>query len=122
MLPEIADIWIEQTHTQELAEIASLKLYQYMPYASVMAYKWMACTKKYYQIAAYNILGLLFNRGMTPNEFGINEFLDQAATALNNHDIGIRHAAYNCLIRFENLGAYYAILVHNVMKSKSIIF
>lgn len=122
MLPEIADIWMEQTHTQELAEIAASKLYQYLPFASVMAYEWMASDKKYYQIAAYNILGQLFKRGMAPNEFGINEFLDQAAAALKDSDIGIKHAAYNSLVHFENLGADYAVLTQKAMKSQGIDF
>ncbi len=122
MLPEVAEIWMEQTHTQEIAEITALKLYQYLPFASVMAYEWIASDKKYHQIAAYNILGHLFARGMSPNELGINEFLDQAATALKDPDMGIRHAVYNSLVRFENLGVDYVRLASNAMKSQGIDF
>ena len=110
----------EQTHTQEMAEIAASKLYQYLPFASVMAYEWIATDKVYYQIAAYNILGRLFARGMAPNELGINEFLDQVAVALQDDNIGVRHAAYNCLTRFEDLGDDYALLAQKAMRSQGL--
>ena len=120
MLPEVVDVWMEQTHTQEMAEIAASKLYQYLPFASVMAYEWIATDKVYYQIAAYNILGRLFARGMAPNELGINEFLDQVAVALQDDNIGVRHAAYNCLTRFEDLGDDYALLAQKAMRSQGL--
>lgn len=120
MLPEMADIWMEQTQTQELAEIASLKLYQHLPFAPTLAYKWLACDKKYYQIAAYNILGQLFNRGIIPNELHTNELLEHAVAALKGSDLGIKHAVFNCLTRLENLSADYATLVSTKMKSHGI--
>lgn len=120
MLPEVVDVWMEQTHTQEMAEIAASKLYQYLPFASVMAYEWIATDKEYYQIAAYNILGRLLARGMAPNELGINEFLDQVAVALQDDNIGVRHAAYNCLTRFEDLGDDYALLAQKAMRSQGL--
>ena len=33
MLPEVADIWMEQTPNLEIAEQAAFNLYQYLPYA-----------------------------------------------------------------------------------------
>ena len=33
MLPEIVDIWMEQTPNQEIAEQAAFNLWQYLPYA-----------------------------------------------------------------------------------------
>ena len=106
MLPEVVDVWMEQTHTQEMAEIAASKLYQYLPFASVMAYEWIATDKVYYQIAAYNILGRLF--------------LDQVAVALQDDNVGVRHAAYNCLTRFEDLGDDYALLAQKAMRSQGL--
>lgn len=120
MLPEIVDIWMEQVRTMELAEILALKLFQYLDYAPVMAYEWMATDKVYHQVAAYHILSRIFSRGMIPNEFGINEFLDQAAVALQDDNISVRHAAYNCLCKFEELGDGYALLAHNAMRSQGV--
>ena len=33
VLPEVIDIWMEQTDTQEIAEQAAFNLYQYLPFA-----------------------------------------------------------------------------------------
>ena len=38
VLPEVIDIWMEQTDCQEIAEQASFNLYQYLPYAADKAY------------------------------------------------------------------------------------
>lgn len=120
MLPEVAEIWMEQTHTQELAEVAAFNLYQYLPYAPAMAYRWMAMTGAFYQIAAYHILGRLFARKMEPNELGINEFLDQVAVALRDDNLGVRHAAYNCLCRFEELGDDYAQIATKALRAQGV--
>ena len=104
---DIVDIWIADIHTQDLAEIASFNLFQYLPYASVLAYQWMATDDKIKQICAYQILSRLFMRGVVPNERGINEFLDQCSVALQHEDVGVQHAAMNCIVRFCALGDEY---------------
>ena len=38
MLPEIVDIWMEQTNSVEMAEMASFNLYQYFPFAADKVY------------------------------------------------------------------------------------
>ena len=117
MLPEIVDIWMEQTPTQEMVEMAALNLYQYLDFAPVLAYRWMALDKVFEQIAAYQILGRLFMRKMEPNERGINEFLDQAVVALQSEHMGVRHAAYNCIIRFADMGEMYETIARKAVKS-----
>lgn len=104
---DIVDIWVADIHTQDLAEIASFNLFQYLPYASVLAYQWMATDDKIKQICAYQILSRLFMRGVVPNDRGINEFLDQCSVALQHEDVGVRHAAMNCIVRFCALGDEY---------------
>lgn len=47
MLPEIVDIWMEQTISQEIAEQAAFNLYQYLPFAAEKAFQWMASEKSY---------------------------------------------------------------------------
>lgn len=117
MLPEIVDIWMEQTPTQEMVEMAALNLYQYLDFAPVLAYRWMASDKVFEQIAAYQILGRLFMRKMEPNERGINEFLDQAVVALQSEHMGVRHAAYNCIIHFADMGEMYETIARKAVKS-----
>lgn len=116
MPPEIVDIWMEQIHTQEMAEIASFYLLQYLDYAPVLAFEWMASDKETYQICAYLILARLFMKGQEPNERGINEFLDQTSVALQNPNAGVRHAASTCLQRFAQLGDEYEIIARKAIK------
>ena len=67
----------------------------------------MATDDKIKQICAYQVLSRLFMRGVVPNERGINEFLDQCSVALQHEDVGVRHAAMNCIVRFCALGDEY---------------
>lgn len=107
MLPEVAEIWMEQTNSQEMAEIAAFQLYQYLDFASILAFRWMASDKMPYLVCAYQILARLFAKGQEPNERGINEYLDQVAIALSDEHAGVRRAAYNSVVHFTQLGEDY---------------
>lgn len=107
MLPEVAEIWMEQTNSQEMAEIAAFQLYQHLDSASILAFRWMASDKMPYQVCAYQILARLFAKGQEPNERGINEYLDQVAIALSDEHAGVRRAAYNSVVHFTQLGEDY---------------
>jgi len=120
MLPEIVDIWMEQTHSQEIAEQAAFNLYQYLDYAPVLAYQWMSSDDPIYQMTAYQILSRLFMNGQEPNERGINEFLDQVSVALKGNHAGVKHAAFNCLMRFTDLDENYEAIAKKAMKSQGL--
>lgn len=107
MLPEITDIWMEQVKSQEMAEMLAFNLLQYVDYAPAIAYEWIATDKTLYEIAGFQLLARLFANGQEANERGINEFLDQAAVALQGDNMGIKHAAANCVLRFADLGEEY---------------
>lgn len=117
LLPEIADLWMEQTETQELAELLALHLFQYADFAPRMAYEWIATGRPLYEICGYHILSRLFASGHTPDERGINEFLDQVETSLTDKDLAVRHAAYNSLMRFCDIGESYAALAEKTLQS-----
>lgn len=116
MPAEVAEIWMEQTHSQEMVEMAALNLYQYLDEGPMMAYEWMASADELRQIGAYSILSRLFMRGQEPNERGINEFLDQAAVALQDTHLGVRHAAANCVRRFVEMGEEYQTIAYKALK------
>ena len=82
ILPEVVDIWMEQTETLEVAEQAAMNLYCRLPYAPQKAFQWIASDKPLYQLCGFHVLSRLFMNGQEPNERGINEFLDQALAAL----------------------------------------
>ena len=117
MLPEIVELWMEQTPTQEIAEMAAFNLYQHLNYAPLLAYQWVASDKDIYQVCGFQLLSRLFANGQEPNERGINEFLDQAITALQVDNSGVRHAALNCLQRFADLGEEYEKVAQGALKS-----
>lgn len=107
MLPEVCDIWMEQISSQEIAEVAAFNLWQHLPYAAEKAYQWIASEKEYEQLCGYHVLTRLFMNRQEPNERGINEFLDQAQTALQGPFKSVQKAAMQSIIRFSELGLIY---------------
>lgn len=116
MLPEITDIWMEQVKSQEMAEMLAFNLLQHVDYAPAIAYELIATDKTLYEIAGFQLLARLFANGQEANERGINEFLDQAAVALQGDNMGIKHAAANCVLRFADLGEEYEKIARAALK------
>lgn len=116
MLPEITDIWMEQVKSQEMAEMLAFNLLQHVDYAPAIAYEWIATDKTLYEIAGFQLLARFFANGQEANERGINEFLDQAAVALQGDNMGIKHAAANCVLRFADLGEEYEKIARAALK------
>ena len=116
MLPEITDIWMEQVKSQEMAEMLAFNLLQHVDYAPAIAYEWIATDKTLYEIAGFQLLARLIANGQEANERGINEFLDQAAVALQGDNMGIKHAAANCVLRFADLGEEYEKIARAALK------
>lgn len=107
---------MEQTDTIEIAEQAAMNLYQYLPYAPVKAFEWIASDRDLYQLCGFHVLSRLFMNHQEPNERGINEFLDQAHVALQSKNVSVRKAALNSLNRFAELGLVYERLANSIFK------
>ena len=122
MLPEVADIWMEQTTTVELAEQTAFNLYQHLPYAAEKAFLWISSSDDLPQICGYHILSRLFMRKLEPNERGINEFLDQALCALLGSHPSLRKAAMQAVVHFANLGLVYERLARSATRSVGLDF
>ena len=120
--PEVIDIWMEQTPTQEIAEQAAFNLYQHLPFAPEKAYTWIASDKELYQLCGFHILSRLFMNGQEPNERGINEFIDQAIAALQGDSIAVRKAAMASMQRFAELGLVYQRLAKSALKTVNLDF
>lgn len=117
VLPEIIDIWMEQTSSLEIAEQAAFNLYQYLPYASEKAFTWLASDDDLPQICGYHVLSRLFMRGQEPNERAINEFVDQALCALHSDNLSLKKAAMNAMQRFADLGLMYERIAKSALRS-----
>lgn len=122
MLPEVADIWMEQTPNLEIAEQAAFNLYQYLPYAPAKAYTWMASEKELYQLCGFHIISRLFMNKQEPNERGINEFVDQALVALQGPSIPVKKAAMSAIQRFAELGLVYERIAKSAIKQVNLDF
>jgi len=116
ILPEVVDIWMEQTDHAEIAEQAAMNLYQHLPYAPAKAFQWIASDKELYQLCGFHVLSRLFMRGQEPNDRGINEFLDQAHAALFSSSVPVRKAALNSLNHFASLGLVYERLANSILR------
>ena len=116
MLPEVADIWMEQTTSQEVAEMAALYLYRHLPYAADKAFSWIASEKELYQLCGFHVLARLFADGKAPNERGINEFIDQAQVALCSEAVAVKKAAMAAVLRFADLGLVYERVAKTAMR------
>lgn len=113
---EIADIWMEQTTTQELAELCAMNLYQYLDDAPTIAFEWIASGKELYQLCGFHILSRLFRRGEGPDERGINEFLDQSRVAFLSGSLAMKHAVVNSLNSFCELGEIYEKIARSALR------
>jgi len=122
VLPEVIDIWMEQITTQEIAEQAAFNLFQYLPYAPDKAYTWMASDKPLYQLCGFHILSRLFMNKQEPNERGINEFIDQAVTALQGDSLMVRKAAMSAVQHFAELGLVYERIAKSALKRANLEF
>ena len=122
MSPELADLWMEQADTQEMAEMLSFNLLQHLDYAPILAFEWIATTNPIYQIGGYHVLARCMTNGNAPDERGICELIDQAQVALCDESLPVRHAAYNCLLRLSQMGDDYQRIVSTALKSSGIDF
>lgn len=112
---ELADVWMEQTTTQEMAELLAFNLFQHLDCAADLGFLWIAKDKELYQIAGYSILSRLFMRGIVPDDRGINELMDQIHVALHSDNAGVAHSAMNCAVRFADLGEGYEIIARKAL-------
>ena len=122
MLPEVCDIWMEQMPSQEIAEQVAFNLWQYLPYAPEKAYQWIANDQELYQLCGFHVLSRLFMNGQEPNERGVNEFIDQALSALQGPYMSVRKAAMQSMQRFAELGIVYQRMAKSAIKSINLDF
>ena len=122
LLPEVADIWMEQTETVEIAEQLAFNLMQHMPYAAEKAFLWISSAEDLPQICGYHILSRLFMRKQEPNERGINEFMDQALAALQSPTPSLSKAAMQSVIHFADMGLMYERIARSAIHSIGLDF
>ena len=106
-----AQLWIENTHTQEIAEIASKQLFSKLPYAKELALKLLHNTSENFPLDRGTIGGLFYSFCILSSLATAEEplfsdeekaFITSQANAViedTSLPIGLRHAAHNLLVR-----------------------
>lgn len=113
--PDIADIWLESMRYPEEAQYTVMSLFQHMACASEKAFLWVADERPMFQLCGFLLLSRLFMQGnplMRQSEY---EYLDQAAAALMSHDLQIKKAAYDSLMKYSLTGNEQEALVDKLL-------
>lgn len=100
--PEIADIWIEGMDYPELAEYTVMNLFQRLPYASEVVFRWIADEREMFQLCGFLLMARLLMKGEKLNERAEAEFLDQACTAVEGDCGPVQKAASVALRKYAH--------------------
>lgn len=110
---KLAEKWIGEINSQDLAEMACFNLFQHLQHASNLSYQLMDSDREIEQMCGYLILSRLFMKGENPHESRIDKFMDEVALALNSENMGVRHAALNCVYKFAELSEDFRNMAEN---------
>lgn len=116
-VPEIADIWVEQIPTQEIAELTVMNLFSRLPYASSAAFRWVADSREIFQVCGFLLLTRLCMKGCEFNERAANELVDQAVAALQDENQRVAQQAFILLRKFASQGKAQGKAVLVALKS-----
>lgn len=109
----LAEKWMGEINSQDLAEMASFNLFQHLRHAAELSYGWTKSNRVVEQMCGYLVLSRLFMKGENPHGSRIGEFMDNVALALNSENAGVRHAALNCVNKFAELGDVFRDMAEN---------
>ncbi len=101
---DFAQLWMEQTPTNEIAQYLAFYLVQHTADAADLAFQWIANKSDIYQTCGYNTLSGLFSQGKQPSVRDMQELIDQAIAARS-------HASINCLNKLASLSEEHEQIV-----------
>ena len=80
---DMCDVWVEDIRTEEIATMFCLYLMPRLAHASITAFRWIADERKMLQTCGFLTICHLMRRHEM-SDSAKDEFVDQAASALNN--------------------------------------
>ena len=101
MTAPLADEWMSQVKTQEMAEMIAFNLLQHMDGAQRQALRWVAGDNELAQIVGFHVLSRLLRKGCTLSDAGQKTLEQAAKNVMANGTLGARHAAANTLLLVE---------------------
>ena len=117
MKADMVNLWMSDITNQEIAETAAFYLLQYIENAKDFAFKWLASDKDAEQICGYQVLSRLFMKDEQLDVREINEFIDQAKTALQSDNLAVRHAVTNSISRFYSISNEHYKIAKSAFKA-----
>lgn len=115
--PEIADIWVEQIPTQEIAELTVMNLFVRLPYASSAAFRWISDPREIYQVCGLLLLTRLCMKGCSFNESASFELVDQAVVLLQDSNQRVAQQAFILLRKFLQMDVESCHMVRQAVES-----
>ena len=110
-LPEIADIWVDTMPNNEIAELTSMNLFQYLPYAPAKAFRWIADEREWAQVCGFLTIARLLQKKGDMDDRAADEFLDQAVCSFLSGTYAVRNAVLAALRRFMEHSEEHAFRV-----------
>ena len=100
-LPEMADIWVEEMPTAEVAQTCVMFLLVQEPWAADVAFEWIAGEHPMRQLCGFLIIARLLARGVQFQERSLLELRDQAEALLPQADLPLRKAIHAAISKIE---------------------
>lgn len=104
MTEELADLWISQTTTQEIAELSAFYLYQHLDFIPAKALEWISSDGELYKLCGYNILSRLFNKQLTFQDEHIDKYISSLRADMQSNTFIVRKAAMVSATHFSDIG------------------
>ena len=102
MCPEIADIWVDEMPTAEIAQICTMHLLSQETWSAELAFQWIATNNTMRQLCGFLIIARLLQRGVELNERSEMELRDQAEALHEKADIHLKKAIQAALGRLNS--------------------
>lgn len=115
MTPALAELWMEQTQTHEIAEMSAFYLFRHLDFAMPIALKWISSDKELHQYCGYNILTRLFSSNNIPSDSELESFLVSLSKALSSSSLSVKKAAITCSYRLADIEEDYENKVNNII-------
>lgn len=95
---ELMTLWVEQTTSFEIAEMAAFNLFRHVKDVADSAFMWIASSKEIFQICGFHVIARLLKDGGVLSERDRQELEDQAQAALGGTSLPVKRAASACLV------------------------
>lgn len=101
---DLAQVWVDQMPTVEIAQIASQYLFRHLSYARSLSLFWIASDTFYRQLCGLHVLARLLEPGVPLSSDVENEILDQTLSMVLGQDKRLTGAAFAVLRKYIRMG------------------